>query len=183
MLINLYISRPTYRFILIYTCGLTAVIKRIWMNECSKLFAEICPLPNLQGKCKWPFLSCGFSIKISFKCWYEFHSYQHLTSPVGATPFEFLDIWRQNACSRFSRTPNCARRMRQTTDRQCSALAHRRAVRTLQCWQFLVIFRFYKTLEQTRSPGDDKFGKWCCLSAKFFAHLLAHRQPVGTTEL
>ena len=33
MLINLYISRPTYRFILIYTCGLTAVIKRIWMNE------------------------------------------------------------------------------------------------------------------------------------------------------
>jgi len=24
-----YIARPTYRFILIYTCGLTAVIKRI----------------------------------------------------------------------------------------------------------------------------------------------------------
>ena len=51
---------------------------------------------------------------------------------------------------------------RQRTDNgpwHCSALAHRRAVRTLQCWQFLVIFRFYKTLEQTRSPGDDKFGK------------------------
>ena len=29
MFINLYIARPTYRFILIYTCGLTAVIKRI----------------------------------------------------------------------------------------------------------------------------------------------------------
>jgi len=27
--INLYIAKPTYRFILIYTCGLTAVIKRI----------------------------------------------------------------------------------------------------------------------------------------------------------
>jgi len=27
--INLYIARPTYHFILIYTCGLTAVIKRI----------------------------------------------------------------------------------------------------------------------------------------------------------
>jgi len=29
MFINLYIARPTYRFILIYACGLTAVIKRI----------------------------------------------------------------------------------------------------------------------------------------------------------
>ena len=29
MFINLYIARPAYRFILIYTCGLTAVIKRI----------------------------------------------------------------------------------------------------------------------------------------------------------
>ena len=29
MFINLYIARPRYRFILIYTCGLTAVIKRI----------------------------------------------------------------------------------------------------------------------------------------------------------
>ena len=29
MFINLYIARPTYRFILIDTCGLTAVIKRI----------------------------------------------------------------------------------------------------------------------------------------------------------
>jgi len=29
----MYISRPTYRFILFYTCGLTVVIKRIWMNE------------------------------------------------------------------------------------------------------------------------------------------------------
>jgi len=29
MFINLYIARPTFRFILIYTCGLTAVIKRI----------------------------------------------------------------------------------------------------------------------------------------------------------
>jgi len=29
MFINLYIARPTYRFILIYTCGLTAVTKRI----------------------------------------------------------------------------------------------------------------------------------------------------------
>ena len=29
MFINLYIARPTYHFILIYTCGLTAVIKRI----------------------------------------------------------------------------------------------------------------------------------------------------------
>ena len=29
MFINLYIARLTYRFILIYTCGLTAVIKRI----------------------------------------------------------------------------------------------------------------------------------------------------------
>ena len=29
MCINLYIARPTYHFILIYTCGLTAVIKRI----------------------------------------------------------------------------------------------------------------------------------------------------------
>jgi len=29
MFINLYIARPTYYFILIYTCGLTVVIKRI----------------------------------------------------------------------------------------------------------------------------------------------------------
>jgi len=29
MYINLYIARPTYYFILIYTCGLTVVIKRI----------------------------------------------------------------------------------------------------------------------------------------------------------
>jgi len=29
MFINLYIARPTYHFILIYTCGLTVVIKRI----------------------------------------------------------------------------------------------------------------------------------------------------------
>ena len=29
MFINFYIASPTYRFILIYTCGLTAVIKRI----------------------------------------------------------------------------------------------------------------------------------------------------------
>jgi len=27
MVINLYIARPTYHFILIYTCGLTVVIK------------------------------------------------------------------------------------------------------------------------------------------------------------
>jgi len=29
MFINLYIARPTYYFILMYTCGLTDVIKRI----------------------------------------------------------------------------------------------------------------------------------------------------------
>ena len=29
MFINLYIARPTYHFILIYTCGLTVAIKRI----------------------------------------------------------------------------------------------------------------------------------------------------------
>ena len=29
MFINLYIARPTYYFILMYTCGLTVVIKRI----------------------------------------------------------------------------------------------------------------------------------------------------------
>jgi len=29
MFINLYIAWPTYYFILIYTCGLTVVIKRI----------------------------------------------------------------------------------------------------------------------------------------------------------
>ena len=29
MFINLYIARPTYHFFLIYTCGLTVVIKRI----------------------------------------------------------------------------------------------------------------------------------------------------------
>jgi len=29
MFINLYIARPIYHFILIYTCGLTVVIKRI----------------------------------------------------------------------------------------------------------------------------------------------------------
>jgi len=29
MFIKLYIARPTYHFILIYTCGLTVVIKRI----------------------------------------------------------------------------------------------------------------------------------------------------------
>ena len=29
MFINLYIARPTYYFILMYTCGLTVVIKQI----------------------------------------------------------------------------------------------------------------------------------------------------------
>jgi len=29
MFINVYIARPIYNFILIYTCGLTVVIKRI----------------------------------------------------------------------------------------------------------------------------------------------------------
>jgi len=41
MLINLYISRPTYRFILFYTCGLTAVSKRIWMNESIRMFINL----------------------------------------------------------------------------------------------------------------------------------------------
>jgi len=39
MLINLYISRPTYRFTLFYTCGLTAVIKRIWIWICTTGFS------------------------------------------------------------------------------------------------------------------------------------------------
>ena len=47
MFVNLYIARPTYRFILIYTCGLTAVIKRIcyYVIQYSKLVYE-----NLHSK-------------------------------------------------------------------------------------------------------------------------------------
>jgi len=40
MFINLYTARPTYHFILIYTCGLTVVIKRIcYVKLC-------CPRPR-----------------------------------------------------------------------------------------------------------------------------------------
>ena len=45
MFINLYIARPTYHFILIYTCGLTAVIKRI----CYVMFSSL-------GQCAFCFL-------------------------------------------------------------------------------------------------------------------------------
>jgi len=43
MFINWYIARPTYHFFLIYTCGLTVVIKRICYvmgaHELSSLYA------------------------------------------------------------------------------------------------------------------------------------------------
>ena len=42
MVINLYIARPTYHFILIYTCGLTVVIKRIcYVRALSPSFSSV----------------------------------------------------------------------------------------------------------------------------------------------
>ena len=58
MFINLYIARPTYHFILIYTCGLTVVIKRtcyVQYRQTASL-SHIIPAPFPQN--------CPFSLEI-----------------------------------------------------------------------------------------------------------------------
>jgi len=61
MFINLYIARPTYHFILIYTCGFTVVIKRIcYVNSfpfvpffLSIFYVAICLFSYYFLRCDW----------------------------------------------------------------------------------------------------------------------------------
>ena len=73
MFINLYIAKPTYRFILIYTCGLTAVIKRIcyvmlcyFFTQSSSSFRSTCPYHRSLFCCHTNAMSSISNLSLSF---------------------------------------------------------------------------------------------------------------------
>ena len=122
MLINLYIARSTHRFTLFYTCGLTAVIKRIWIWTvgckitdiicCSSCFVLCIKLSKL-GKTDsfWCHGIFGEDCRcISSWCWMLSRTQQHAiwspahcsSSSVGA---QSLSIhWRDRLCSSRHKT-------------------------------------------------------------------------------